>query len=357
MYNGQIILDGLNLTGCTLSSPDQSPTFDTGFVLEGLSVWANVSGDTGLINDVISLANTSMLFPMWTNPQGIIIEEPAVNISDFTNGYKGILVRGLHTARLRLGQDNPSFASLVDAFITTQFNALVGKASVPGSNIYSSSWTGPPPSILDSLSQILAFHVLDPAFEIATNQMNTTVPSPTPSPTPTGNGNTTHIRSHAGAIAGGVIGGLAFVAIAMPAVFFIQRRRKPPVTHGSYSSSTNSSARQISPFNLPQSQPMSIDTGPDSASSRVGAPLPVFRGLSDTKTAFALRHAQPLTPISAPSAPSSSADPPSEAAARGPDVEQILQSASVQRILEQRVFDIVSRVQPQTSEMPPDYEG
>ncbi|KAG7100262.1 hypothetical protein E1B28_002035 [Marasmius oreades] len=121
------------------------------------------------------------------------------------------LVRGISTAYWK-SHLNSTNQDSVQKLIQTQYDALLKSATINGTNIYGGSWVGPPSRNLDVLNQTFAAMLLINTIRIppVVNISNPTPPS----------------SKKIGKIVGGVLGGLAFVAILLVSIFVFLRKRK-----------------------------------------------------------------------------------------------------------------------------------
>ncbi|KAI0090060.1 hypothetical protein BDY19DRAFT_748273 [Irpex rosettiformis] len=180
LYDGKIILDGMDAGSCSLSSTLVS--YNSGFTIDGLSVLAPASGNSSYSSFLSKLISTAVVYPHWTNTaNGVIIEGPEDENSATSNGFgvalKAILIRGLYQAYMR-NLDNTDQADFIRGFITVQLNALLDLASVTGSNQYSPRWEGPPPKALLPWGQLAAADVLVAALGLADARNSSASPSP-----------------------------------------------------------------------------------------------------------------------------------------------------------------------------------
>ncbi|KAI0029388.1 hypothetical protein K488DRAFT_88780 [Vararia minispora EC-137] len=308
LYNDEIILDSLDLASCAQASVATSYSFDSGLVIEGLSAWANVSSNATLSNITESLVTSSIQYKGWTGTDGVNTEEPNQGTQgDYTNAYKALLIRGIHTALLRL-QLQEETLTLIKAYITVQFNALITNSSSPGSNTYSSSWIGPPAASLEPVSQIAALQVLVPAFAITPSNA---AAAPMPS------------RSHAGAIVGGVIGSLLGAAVVLGSLFLLgsrsRRARRRVLEKGA--------EQAIEPFNSPTFMQRDAPSVPQKGLyPSLVVPSPLANEYTGTSSAVS-----DMTP------------------ALAVDVAELLRSEVAERLLEQRVVGILARTQQLSS--------
>ncbi|KAI0084757.1 hypothetical protein BDY19DRAFT_997487 [Irpex rosettiformis] len=241
LYNGNVILDSINLGSC--AQEGVLVTQDSGWVVDGLSTLVVSTKDDSEISFLSNLVSTAIPNPAWTDAQnGIIIEGP-INATDAASAnslfpLKGILIRGLYERYRTIPFDSPE-ATLIRSFITVQLNALLSRASTPGSNQYSPQWEGPPPQVLSPYGQLAAADVLFSAVGLLdTKNASATSPSGTPSSgeTPITPGSTlpnanTTPPPHQRGISAGAIGGIAagcalLLVLILIAVFVVHRRRK-----------------------------------------------------------------------------------------------------------------------------------
>ncbi|KAF7333678.1 Glycoside hydrolase family 76 protein [Mycena sanguinolenta] len=182
-------------TGCQLVTDTIAPT-NSGLMMEGLSILHSITNDTStqnLLGDLIVavIPNTG-----WQGNNGI------VNPGDMN------LLQGLGTVYAR-NSVNATLRQYVGDYIAVQFNAVTNLATSSGTNIYGSSWTGPPSDIFSGSNQTIALGALISAIRLETTPSSPTTPS-----TSTSSPVTSQSRSrHLGAILGGTFGALAFVVI------------------------------------------------------------------------------------------------------------------------------------------------
>ncbi|KAI0083421.1 hypothetical protein BDY19DRAFT_998569 [Irpex rosettiformis] len=92
LYDGKIILDGINVGSCSLSST--LVTYNSGFMIDRLSVLALATSDSSYSSFLSKLISTAVIYPHWTNTvDGIIIEGPGDEKSATSNGF-GIALKG-----------------------------------------------------------------------------------------------------------------------------------------------------------------------------------------------------------------------------------------------------------------------
>jgi len=118
-------------------------TYNSGKFIEGLSVLAQVTGNTQYSTWMQQTIAASVRISNWQGTSdGIITEgqqEPQAN-NDDGRGFKAIFIRGLTEARIR-NPSNASLKALVRAYVNVQYNALLD-LSRSGSS-YGVVWHGP----------------------------------------------------------------------------------------------------------------------------------------------------------------------------------------------------------------------
>ncbi|KAJ7890200.1 hypothetical protein B0H14DRAFT_2561472 [Mycena olivaceomarginata] len=166
---------------------------NSGLMIEGLSILASITNS----------ASTEKLGPL----RGY----------ELAAGPRHIYVRNSTNSTLR---------QYVGDYIAVQFNAVTNLATSNNTNIYGSTWTGPPNATFGGDSQTTALGALLSAIALETpsslSSSSSVSPSPTNSPSPIAS--TPRPKSpHLGAILAGVLGGLA-VLISM-ILWYLHRQR------------------------------------------------------------------------------------------------------------------------------------
>ncbi|KAJ7132697.1 hypothetical protein C8R46DRAFT_1140582 [Mycena filopes] len=195
------------------ASCQPSPTlrpFNFGGVIEGLSVLYSITKNTTLQAILEGIVTATIPNAAWQGSNGVV-------------NFKGVgdlaLLQGLSTACTR-NSISPELRADVEKYIAVQFNAIVDLATVNGSDIYSSSWLGPPTSVFNPGSQTTALSALVGAIDLL-DPSGTSSPAPVvsaPPPEPSNN------ASHVGAIVGGLLAGVA-VGAGVLALWILRRRR------------------------------------------------------------------------------------------------------------------------------------
>ncbi|KAJ7695420.1 hypothetical protein B0H17DRAFT_1198654 [Mycena rosella] len=226
--------------------------YNAGLMMEGLSILYSITGNASiqnLLNDILvaTIPNTA-----WQGSDGVI-----ANGGQKTGDLN--LVQGLTVVYTR-NATTPELHSNLGQYIAIQFNAVIDLATENNSNVYGNSWLGPPSSVFSGTNQTNALSALIGAISLRNDSSNVisgpqsssaSAPSQTPAP---------HKSSRNASVIGGVIGGVALVAVV--AAIWAFRRRFSPSRHTEsqpmttvYSDSI--SASEINPFREHETSPTS----------------------------------------------------------------------------------------------------
>nr|GAT51348.1 glycoside hydrolase family 76 protein [Mycena chlorophos] len=216
LYNAQdLVLDSIsaNANDSCASSSLLVPS-NSGLMLEGIALLYSITGNSSLQDLAGNIVSAALSTTAWQGSNGII--KPG----DI------FLPRGLNAVYTR-GAIPSSMMSYVAAYLGVQYNALTTLSRANGSNIYG-NFAGPP-TVFSNGNQTNAISALIAAISAGTGTSTTGSSSSASSPsstalTSTSNGQA-HKSSNAGAIAGGVVGGLAVLAVVVALLFFLRRRR------------------------------------------------------------------------------------------------------------------------------------
>ncbi|VDB92259.1 unnamed protein product [Peniophora sp. CBMAI 1063] len=232
-----IVAHTFNASACK-PSVGSSQSRDLAPLIEGVSIVANLTrNDTyaQLLSELIPLAVIG-----WSNPDGIMYESGG-------NLGKGYMIRSLLEARRR-NPTNTAMISLIDAFITVQFNAVRTNANLSNNN-YNNFWAGnsSPSSSYDLLGSIQALGVFDAASEIAP-------PNSTSKPS-------TNVGVIVGAVVGGVAGVTTCALVVLVCCRWRRSRRRPMSDNGTELLSRARSHSGIEPYLLTTSERTRRQTG------------------------------------------------------------------------------------------------
>ncbi|KAG7100261.1 hypothetical protein E1B28_002034 [Marasmius oreades] len=189
----------------------------TGDLIEGLSILGSIQNDTPTESLLQQTVNSSTLQRQGQRPDGILDNE--VKETHYPTGDP-YLVRGLATAYRRKRIDS-GMTDYIKGFLNVQYEALLSNARLPG-NLYGGSWIGPPDRKFSFRNQTYGAMVLVQAISLANdissggNYTSSNLPRPPKSTHP----------NKIGAIIGGVVGGVSFVAILLGVVVLLIRRRR-----------------------------------------------------------------------------------------------------------------------------------
>ncbi|KAI0028803.1 hypothetical protein K488DRAFT_89366 [Vararia minispora EC-137] len=256
LWSGIVVTDSILTDAETCRNGGSVLSFNQAWFIEGLSVWANITGNSTL-TALLRLAVPSILtFPQWIAANGtyFVLQDNA-GVSD-TAYRKGYTIRGLTEAFSRTrGTD---IATYIAAFLNIQFNTIQSLARAPGTDFYSASWVGPSSNVLDPHGNLGAMDVLNAAVHVASAFSNETTGSGL-SPQPA---SPNIARINIGTIVGSIIGGITSVLLVVS--FLILRRRRKR-------KSAATASVQVDPFfGLAQGS-----TSLDLRATRKGQELPV----------------------------------------------------------------------------------
>ncbi|KAG6816297.1 hypothetical protein H0H87_007180 [Tephrocybe sp. NHM501043] len=136
-----IVLDGVNGHDCSRSPSSWLFTYNSGKFIEGLSVLADVTGDSQWRKLMVNVVAASVKSGDWQGSDGIIIEGASAKKNNDGVGFKAVFIRGLHEALYR-NPSNRALCTLIHSYVDVQYNALLDLAA--NENTYSSDWNGPP---------------------------------------------------------------------------------------------------------------------------------------------------------------------------------------------------------------------
>ncbi|CAL1717365.1 unnamed protein product [Somion occarium] len=268
LYDGTVIIDTFDLSNCTANLAQE--TYNSGLVIEGLSVYVNQTNNATMRSFLNDLISTSIKNSTWTGLDGIIIEGPSQDtVATNYDGvaFKGIFVRGLYEAWSRSPQDS-DVAKLIQSYITVQYNALVDLAKAPSNDYYAPRWQGPPAESFLPWGQLAALDVLNSAAGMSQEPSPSVTPPSIASATTTAT-STSHHGLAAGAIAGVTIGVVVVVTLIAASAIYLYRRCSPKVTDITYSTQTSWSLpdHQYTTNVTPFSQTLPVSAAPSKLQS------------------------------------------------------------------------------------------
>ncbi|KZV68896.1 hypothetical protein PENSPDRAFT_686824 [Peniophora sp. CONT] len=202
----------------------QSPGLQ-GWYIYALSIFANITSDSGLTGRLRTAVSTAAHTTAWTEPDGILLDTQT-NISSDEFDDKGILVRAL-SETIRRFPTAGDLVQFIEAFLTVQYNGATKNARSGSS--YSSVLFGPPPAEFSNAGNLVALDVLNAAFDMVPKNSTTSSTGSSSSPSTTAAGShssSTSSSTPVGAIVGGVVGGVAAIAALIGAFFWWRRSRR-----------------------------------------------------------------------------------------------------------------------------------
>ncbi|KAK7030968.1 hypothetical protein VNI00_013916 [Paramarasmius palmivorus] len=214
------LLDGVH--GDLCSNSDASHPSNEGLMMEGLAVLASVTQNETIAEHFFDVLERTILNSNWHSANGIINADTAQASAEHVGQY---IVRGL-TAFYNRNTTPSELRTYIRGYLGVQYNAVLDNAREPGDDVYGASWIGPPFSTFALDNQTNALTALVAAIPLHNETVD---------PTPTGTNKTTSPNSpnddsqkslNLGAIVGGVVGGLAFLALLITLVLCLLRRRQ-----------------------------------------------------------------------------------------------------------------------------------
>ncbi|KAK7041893.1 hypothetical protein VNI00_008872 [Paramarasmius palmivorus] len=243
VYTNDSLVPGmvrLNNETCQIHQDEKRNSWSIGYTIEGLSTFLSVRANgTAMERHVALLSHATLTsahttcsrltnsvvasttYPEWHEGRGI----QAVKTNTFGDPN---LVRGLSVAGA-LQSDNANMSTYISSYLSVQYNAVIGLATVPGTNTYGGSWNGPPATNYSAVDQVRAAQVLLTGISLAQDQEGKS-PSPSPSPPlPLLEKRTLPITG----IVGGVIGGLFVVTAIIVCLLHMNRLRRYRISSSS----------------------------------------------------------------------------------------------------------------------------
>ncbi|KAK0487908.1 hypothetical protein IW261DRAFT_1450877 [Armillaria novae-zelandiae] len=215
--------------------------YGSGIFIEGLVVLANitrnVSTETLLRSTVVAVTTDAQ----WEDSNGIIDSLPS---------YPGgcFIVQALATLYER-NTTLPDLREYTKEYIGVQYNAVIDLATSGGSNIYG-PWTGPPSTSFSSDNQTTAISALLSGIQLVDDQPSSkSSATSNVIPSATGSTDTSPLpkkKSPTVTIVGGVVAGLAVIAIIIVGTLLLRRKhRRSRERHFAVDSSFS---RMLTPF-------------------------------------------------------------------------------------------------------------
>ncbi|KZV61735.1 hypothetical protein PENSPDRAFT_658699 [Peniophora sp. CONT] len=330
------ISDNFDVPTCATTPGTEPYAWSVGPYIEGLSIVANVTQNSTYTQMLNTLIPGVVTIPEWHDPSGVLVDR---------NGpySKGTLIRGLLEARLR-NPSNTGLVSLIDSYLTLQYNAVSQNASI-GNDDYRYSWLGGDSNAqYTTAGNIEALDVLNAAFVIGPTE---TSPEPPTNTTVTASPSTSapakHLSTRIGAIVGATVGGTAAVAAIIIVSCICLRRRR---SNGMSNPPDPRSALEPEPFVL---------TAP--VHDRLGLASTLEKGSSRPRVEYFPETLNDMP--SDPSNPSLDAAEHSSATQSRTAVGDADALHALERRLERRLDNLIHTlaVHGETESNPPEYDG
>ncbi|KIJ65236.1 hypothetical protein HYDPIDRAFT_111166 [Hydnomerulius pinastri MD-312] len=167
MNSDGIALDTINANDCSRSPATELFTYNSGKLIEGLSVLSDVTGDESWRDFMTNTVAAAVKTNVWQGANGVITEGGDTEADSDVVGFKTILIRSLHEA-WRRSAENPEMQNLIKSYTNVQYNALLELASTENLpwRWYSSEWAGPQPTNFTGWGQLAALDVLVSVIDI-----------------------------------------------------------------------------------------------------------------------------------------------------------------------------------------------
>ncbi|KAK0468910.1 hypothetical protein IW261DRAFT_1516923 [Armillaria novae-zelandiae] len=199
---------------------------NTGIFIEGLVILADITRNTSteaLLHSIIVAVVTN---PSWQGVDGVF---------DVNSDGGHYIVRAL-SALYERNTTSSNLREYIKEYISVQYNAVIDKATLGGSNIYGIPWTGPPRTAFSSSNQTEAISALlggiqlldDQSLEKSSDNYTSSGTPGIPMSSASGTTSSPSVPNHkpTGAIVGGVVGGLAVLVVTIVCIFLCRRRHR-----------------------------------------------------------------------------------------------------------------------------------
>ncbi|ESK87722.1 glycoside hydrolase family 76 protein [Moniliophthora roreri MCA 2997] len=221
------VLDGIDASTCT-PRLEVFPA-GAGVMIEGLAVLASVAQSDTIVQHLLEAVNMTLSHREWHNADGVLVADSSIAATQASAEHVGqYVVRGLAAIYSR-NTAHSDLRNYIREYLEVQYNAVLDYARDPGDNVYAGSWTGPPSSYFSFENQTNALSLLIAGIPLGNNTSKAADDNKTDSKT----------RE----IAGGVVGGLVFIALLAGLAFLIRRRRQQQ-------SFSETQAEHVQPFSL-----------------------------------------------------------------------------------------------------------
>ncbi|KAK7051196.1 hypothetical protein VNI00_004696 [Paramarasmius palmivorus] len=239
-----VVLDSISAdTNKSCSSGSGIYPYNSGLLLQGLAILKNDDDMDQSYQDIFFGAVTSQT---WQGNDGVISYSDSPGGKP--NGDAAMIQALLEIChRNDTPTDQRSFAR--DYLGVQKYNAVLDQATVSGSGIYGSSWTGPPGTTFDANAQYNALSILIGAISLTDEPKSTPTIQVTGTPTIS---SAQESSSNNDAVIGGTVGGGVVLVLATVAgVVFVRRRKKKAPRYRQPGNHIDALAREMSESYIP----------------------------------------------------------------------------------------------------------
>ncbi|THV03949.1 hypothetical protein K435DRAFT_962088 [Dendrothele bispora CBS 962.96] len=239
LYNVQnVVQDQISaMQNASCSTSNTIFSYNAGLMIEGMAILASITNDTSTQQLLESTVSAALSNDIWQGQDGVLRTGDAKLVNALMAVYNHNTI-------------SSAMQNYVKDYLGVQYNAVIEMATENNSNIYGSSWIGPPSSKFDSFNQTQALGVLIGAISLT----NDTIPNSSPTSSPA-SPSATNIppgpkpQSKSGIIIGSILGSLAFVVFLGCMIWFFLKRKHH-----------NQRDVQCSPFGLDSDQDLQVQT-------------------------------------------------------------------------------------------------
>ncbi|KAJ8074479.1 hypothetical protein PM082_015380 [Marasmius tenuissimus] len=206
-----LIVDSLSSVTCQ-EAGDLIP-YNTGLMIEGLSVLVSIEPNNETLFQALQDAvKASILTFEWNGSNGIMTHGDWYTVHALTTLYKQ-------------NASSSELQRLMKDYLSVQYNAVLDFATINGTNVYGTSYIGPPGNELEPIAQAAILPVLISGIVLGDAPVTSTA-SPTGStPSPTGTPVSSNKGKQHSAIIGGAVGGtLLFLLLAGVGLWVLKGR-------------------------------------------------------------------------------------------------------------------------------------
>ncbi|KAL0565005.1 hypothetical protein V5O48_017030, partial [Marasmius crinis-equi] len=223
LYRGNATFTGADARNCSVDPTTKPNPYETGSVIHALSLVASLDKNATVMSFIHDIVIATTTYAPWHDGSGIL--------STGDNGEgRAHMMRGY--TELYQGNNTPiDLKTYLGTYLATQYNAVTNISKLAGSDIYGLEWDTKPSDIgFSAQSQTAAISVLVSGMTLSQSGDSGT---PTPEPTSSINPSASVPK---GAVAGGVVGGIAGIGLIILAIWlykrgkhdWIKESRRPP---------------------------------------------------------------------------------------------------------------------------------